>query len=68
MTLQGIAHRFRRFAKVIKDAGGRGATVPVSVMTSEDSLLLILRRLDEIERKLEFMLEELRAPTLLRGI
>jgi hypothetical protein len=31
-------------------------------MTSADSLSLILRRLDEIERKLDRM-EELRAPT-----
>ena len=29
-------------------------------MTSDDSLSLILRRLDEIERKLDHMLEELR--------
>jgi len=29
-------------------------------MTSDDSLSLILRRLDEIERKLDRMLEELR--------
>jgi hypothetical protein len=34
------------------------------VMTSpDDSLSLILRRLDEIERKLDRMLEELRTPT-----
>jgi hypothetical protein len=32
-------------------------------MTSDDRLLLILRRLDEIERKLDRMMEELRAPT-----
>jgi tetrahydromethanopterin S-methyltransferase subunit G len=32
-------------------------------MTSADSLSLILRRLDEIERKLDRMLEELRTPT-----
>ena len=32
-------------------------------MTSNDRLLLILRRLDEIERKLERMLDELRTPT-----
>jgi hypothetical protein len=31
-------------------------------MTSEDRLLLILRRLDEIERKLDHVLEELRTP------
>jgi hypothetical protein len=29
-------------------------------MTSDDSLLLILRRLDEIERKLDYMRDELR--------
>ena len=29
-------------------------------MTSDDCLLLILRRLDEIERKLDRMMEELR--------
>jgi hypothetical protein len=33
-------------------------------MTSDDRLSeIILRRLDEIERKLDCMLEELRAPT-----
>ena len=32
-------------------------------MTSDNSLSLILRRLDEIERKLNEVLEELRAPT-----
>jgi hypothetical protein len=32
-------------------------------MTSDDRLSLILRRLDEIERKLNEVLEELRAPT-----
>jgi tetrahydromethanopterin S-methyltransferase subunit G len=31
-------------------------SVSVSVMTSADSLLLILRRLDEIERKLDRMM------------
>jgi hypothetical protein len=36
----------------------------VSVMTSDDSLSLILRRLDEIERKLlDRIMEELRTPT-----
>ena len=35
----------------------------VSVMTSDDSLSLILRRLDEIERKLDRMMEELQTPT-----
>jgi hypothetical protein len=33
-----------------------------SAMTSADNLSLILRRLDEIERKLDRMMEELRAP------
>jgi tetrahydromethanopterin S-methyltransferase subunit G len=32
-------------------------------MTSAKSLSLILRRLDEIERKIERILEELRTPT-----
>ena len=32
-------------------------------MTSDNSLSLILRRLDEIERKLDHVLEELRTPT-----
>ena len=32
-------------------------------MTSDEGLLLILRRLDEIERKLDHVLEELRSPT-----
>ena len=32
-------------------------------MTSNDNLALILRRLDEIERKLDRILEELRTPT-----
>ena len=32
-------------------------------MPSDDRLLLILRRLDEIERKLDHMLDELRTPT-----
>jgi tetrahydromethanopterin S-methyltransferase subunit G len=31
-------------------------------MTSADSFVLILRRLDEIERKLDRILEELRTP------
>jgi tetrahydromethanopterin S-methyltransferase subunit G len=34
-----------------------------SVLTPADSLSLILRRLDEIERKLDRMMEELMAPT-----
>jgi len=33
------------------------------VMTSDNSLSLILRRLNEIERKLDRILEELRTPT-----
>jgi hypothetical protein len=40
-----------------------GPLYQVSAMTSADSLSLILRRLDEIERKLDRMLEELRTPT-----
>jgi hypothetical protein len=32
-------------------------------MTSDDSLLLLLRRLDKIERKLDRIMEELRTPT-----
>jgi len=32
-------------------------------MSSDKNLSLILRRLDEIERKLDHMLEELRIPT-----
>jgi tetrahydromethanopterin S-methyltransferase subunit G len=32
-------------------------------MTSDDRLLLILRRLDEIERKLDRIMEELQTPT-----
>ena len=32
-------------------------------MTSDDRLALILRRLDEIERKLDRILEELQTPT-----
>jgi tetrahydromethanopterin S-methyltransferase subunit G len=32
-------------------------------MTSDDSLSLILRRLEEIERKLDRIMEELRTPT-----
>jgi hypothetical protein len=31
----------------------------VSVMTSSDSLLLLLRRLDQLERKLDRIMEEL---------
>jgi hypothetical protein len=32
-------------------------------MTSDDKLLLLQRRLDEVERKLDRMLEELQIPT-----
>ena len=39
---------------------GWGLFPQVSVMTSDDSLLLLLRRLDEVERKLHRMMEELR--------
>jgi hypothetical protein len=39
-----------------------GPLSSVSFMTSDDRLSLILRRLDEIERKLDHMLEELRTP------
>ena len=35
----------------------------VSVMVSDDSLLLILLRLNEIELKLDRIMEELRMPT-----
>jgi tetrahydromethanopterin S-methyltransferase subunit G len=34
----------------------------MNVMTSANSLLPILRRLDEVERKLDRMMEELRMP------
>jgi tetrahydromethanopterin S-methyltransferase subunit G len=40
-----------------------GASSLAFVMTSDNNLCLILRRLDEIERKLDRMLEELRTPT-----
>src|SRR5262245_16503984 len=40
-----------------------GASFFDEFMTSDDRLLLILRRLDEIERKLDHVLEELRTPT-----
>ena len=42
---------------------GRGLFLQCcEVMTSDNSLLLILRRLDEIERKLDDVLQELRTP------
>ena len=40
-----------------------GASSSRCVITSADSLSLILRRLDEIERKLDCILEELQTPT-----
>jgi hypothetical protein len=47
-----------------KLAGASISSVPMSVMTSDDnSLSLILHRLDEIERKLDRMRDELEAPT-----
>ena len=43
---------------------GRGLLLRCcEVMTSDNSLSLILRRLNEIERKLDRILEELRTPT-----
>jgi len=33
-------------------------------MTAADTLLLLLRRLDEIERKLDRMMEEVRPPAI----
>ena len=43
-------------------APNAGASSFGEFMTSDDSLSLILRRLDEIERKLDHVLEELRTP------
>jgi tetrahydromethanopterin S-methyltransferase subunit G len=45
------------------DEPGAVHSVSESAMTSADSLSLILRRLDEIERKLDRIMEELRTPT-----
>jgi hypothetical protein len=45
------------------DTGGRFSRILNGIMTSANSLSLILRRLDEIERKLDRILEELRIPT-----
>jgi hypothetical protein len=45
------------------DTGGRFSRILNGIMTSANSLSLILRRLDEIERKLDRILEELRTPT-----
>jgi hypothetical protein len=39
---------------------GWGLFIHLSVMTPADSLSLILRRLDEIERKLDRIMEEVR--------
>ena len=44
-------------------SGGWGLFIQVSVMTSDDKLLLLQRRLDEVERKLDRMMEELQTPT-----
>ena len=44
-------------------APNAGASSFGEFMTSDDSLSLILRRLDEIERKLDRIVEELRMPT-----
>jgi hypothetical protein len=50
--------------EALAESGGWGLFLSVSAMTSsDDNLSLILRRLDEIERKLDRMLEELRTPT-----
>jgi len=45
------------------NTGGRFSRILNGIMTSANSLSLILRRLDEIERKLNRILEELRTPT-----
>ena len=44
-------------------AGASSFDDPMNVMTSANSLLPILRRLDEIERKIDRIVEELRMPT-----
>ena len=44
-------------------AEASSSSVFVSVMVSDDSLLLLLLRLDEIECKLDRIMEELRTPT-----
>ena len=43
-------------------AGASSFDDPMNVMTSANSLLPILRRLDEIERKIDRIAEELRMP------
>jgi len=45
------------------EAGASSFGDPMNVMTSDNSLSLILRRLDEIERNLDRIVEELRMPT-----
>ena len=49
--------------EALAESGGWGLFLSVSAMTSDDRLSLILRRLDEIERKVDHVLEELRTPT-----
>jgi hypothetical protein len=49
--------------EALATSSGWGLFIHLSVMTPADSLSLILRRLDEIERKLDRMMEELRTPT-----
>ena len=44
-------------------SGGWGSPPPLSIMSPNDRLLLILRRLDELERKLDCILDALRTPT-----
>ena len=50
--------------EALAESGGWGPFLSVSAMTSsDDNLSLIHRRLDEIERKLDRIMEELRTPT-----
>jgi hypothetical protein len=49
--------------EALATSSGWGLFIHLSVMTPADSLSLILRRLDEIERKLDRIMEELRTPT-----
>ena len=49
--------------EALATSSGWGLFIHLSVMTSADSISLILRRLDEIERKLDRIMEELRTPT-----
>jgi len=46
--------------EALATSSGWGLFIHLSVMTPDDSLSLILRRLDEIERKLDRIMEELR--------